>query len=74
MKKFIGKQSYNRKKNNTYLYILDFSIRAIGSAAMNLCMVAEGSCDAYFEYGIHIWDYGKNKICRRFPSIKYLFV
>jgi myo-inositol-1(or 4)-monophosphatase len=28
---------------------------------MNLCMVAEGSCDAYFEYGIHIWDYGKNK-------------
>jgi hypothetical protein len=21
-------------------------------------MVAEGSCDAYFEYGIHIWDYG----------------
>ncbi len=38
-----------------------FSIRAIGSAAMNLCMVAEGSCDAYFEYGIHIWDYGKIK-------------
>ena len=28
---------------------------------MNLCMVAEGSCDAYFEYGIHIWDYGKQK-------------
>ena len=26
---------------------------------MNLCLVAEGSCDAYFEYGIHIWDYGK---------------
>lgn len=26
---------------------------------MNLCMVAEGSCDAYFEYGIHIWDYGR---------------
>jgi len=24
-------------------------------------MVAEGSCDAYFEYGIHIWDYGKKK-------------
>ena len=39
-----------------------FSIRAIGSAAMNLCMVAEGSCDAYFEYGIHIWDYGMNSI------------
>ena len=37
---------------------IDRSIRAVGSAAMNLCMVAEGSCDAYFEYGIHIWDYG----------------
>ena len=36
-----------------------FSIRAIGSAALNLCLVAEGSCDAYFEYGIHIWDFGK---------------
>ena len=40
---------------------LHSSIRAIGSAAMNLCMVAEGSCDAYFEYGIHIWDYGKTQ-------------
>jgi fructose-1,6-bisphosphatase/inositol monophosphatase family enzyme len=40
------------------LILFYFSIRAVGSAAMNLCMVAEGSCDAYFEYGIHIWDYG----------------
>lgn len=28
---------------------------------MNLCLVAEGCCDAYFEYGVHIWDYGKKK-------------
>lgn len=32
---------------------------------MNLCMVAEGSCDAYFEYGIHIWDYGRINFSRR---------
>ncbi|CAM2727367.1 unnamed protein product [Rotaria socialis] len=41
------------------------SIRAIGSAAMNLCMVAEGSCDAYFEYGIHIWDYAAGDLIAR---------
>ena len=52
-----------------------FSIRAIGSAAMNLCMVAEGSCDAYFEYGIHIWDYGKNIILgkKRYSLICFFF-
>jgi myo-inositol-1(or 4)-monophosphatase len=29
---------------------------------MNLCLVAEGACDAYFGYGVHIWDYGKQKL------------
>jgi hypothetical protein len=32
---------------------------------MNLCLVAEGACDAYFEYGVHIWDYGTKKKKRR---------
>ena len=27
-----------------------------GSAAVDMCMVANGSGDAYIEYGIHIWD------------------
>ena len=27
-----------------------------GSAALNACMVAAGSVDAYFEYGVHCWD------------------
>jgi len=41
------------------------SVRAIGSAALNLCHVAEGSCDAYFEYGIHCWDIAAGElICR----------
>ena len=30
--------------------------RCIGSAALGMCMVACGSADAYFEYGIHCWD------------------
>lgn len=32
-------------------------VRMIGSAAVNLCMVASGSGEAYYEYGIHIWDF-----------------
>ncbi|KJE90262.1 myo-inositol monophosphatase 1 [Capsaspora owczarzaki ATCC 30864] len=32
------------------------SIRCLGSAALNLCAVASGAMDAYFEFGIHVWD------------------
>ncbi|XP_065828515.1 inositol monophosphatase 1-like [Oscarella lobularis] len=32
------------------------SIRSLGSAALNMCMVACGSTDAYQEFGIHCWD------------------
>ena len=28
----------------------------LGSAAMNMCMVAHGHADAYYELGIHVWD------------------
>lgn len=31
-------------------------IRRIGSAALDLCAVAEGALDAYFERGLHAWD------------------
>ena len=31
-------------------------IRALGSAAMNICSVAEGQSNAYFEFGLHCWD------------------
>ncbi|XP_043261586.1 inositol monophosphatase 1-like [Colletes gigas] len=31
-------------------------IRALGSAALNMCMVALGGADVSFEYGIHAWD------------------
>jgi len=33
------------------------SIRAYGSAGINLAYLAMGSVDAYFEFGFHIWDY-----------------
>lgn len=31
-------------------------IRRIGCAAMDVCMVATGRADAYFERGLHAWD------------------
>jgi len=31
-------------------------IRSLGSAAMNICSVAIGRADAYYEAGMHIWD------------------
>lgn len=32
-------------------------IRRMGSAALDLCAVAEGNVDAYYEHGTHPWDY-----------------
>src|SRR5699024_4154859 len=31
-------------------------IRRRGSAALDLCRVAEGTVDAYYEHGVKIWD------------------
>lgn len=33
-----------------------FRIRAVGTAAVNMCLVATGGADAYYEMGIHCWD------------------
>lgn len=32
------------------------SVRVTGSAAVNMCLVASGQADAYYEYGINCWD------------------
>lgn len=32
-------------------------IRRMGAAALDLCRVAEGTVDAYYEHGINCWDY-----------------
>lgn len=31
-------------------------IRGAGSAALNMCLVASGAVEVYFETGIHVWD------------------
>ena len=44
-------------KRFIYLFIyLSYRIRSFGAAALNMCMVALGSVDAFFEFGIHAWD------------------
>lgn len=32
-------------------------IRRMGSAALDLCAIAEGRLDAYYEHGLHSWDW-----------------
>lgn len=31
-------------------------LRSLGSAAMNICAVAQGHAQAYYEFGLHCWD------------------
>jgi myo-inositol-1(or 4)-monophosphatase len=40
-------------------------VRALGSAALNMAMVAMGGADANFEYGIHSWDIAAGDIIVR---------
>ena len=59
--------------------------RIVGSAALDLCRVARGQGDAYFEANIHTWDVaaaglmvtragGKTEILRRFDDQRLLFM
>jgi myo-inositol-1(or 4)-monophosphatase len=32
-------------------------VRRLGSCALDLCMVAAGQLDAYYEAGVHVWDW-----------------
>lgn len=32
-------------------------IRISGAAALDLCLVASGRCDAFLEYGLYLWDF-----------------
>lgn len=38
------------------LNYLKIRVRSMGSAALNMTMVAMGAADANFEFGIHAWD------------------
>lgn len=42
-------------ENIEKLVRLTHGFRSLGSAALNICMVALGGADVYYEYGIHAW-------------------
>uniref|UniRef100_D3TPP4 Inositol-1-monophosphatase n=1 Tax=Glossina morsitans morsitans TaxID=37546 RepID=D3TPP4_GLOMM len=44
------------KENFSKLVERAHGIRMLGSAALNMSMVALGAADAYYEFGIHAWD------------------
>ena len=40
-------------------------IRRLGSAALDLCHVAESSVDAHYEHGLNVWDYAAGVLIAR---------
>lgn len=54
---------YNKKKSalcfqvTNELYYVCEDIRRLGTAAYELCLLAKGACDLYFEINLSPWDY-----------------
>jgi len=63
----IREPTHLQRKANNMLNIIGkvHSIRSIGSTALDICYVALGSCDAFFNYGIHIWDMAASVLIAR---------
>jgi myo-inositol-1(or 4)-monophosphatase len=40
-------------------------VRRLGSAALDLCHVAEGAADGYVEEGVHLWDHAAGALVAR---------
>ncbi|XP_064615160.1 inositol monophosphatase 1-like [Liolophura sinensis] len=50
-------ENFKTKMDNFHKIMLQArGMRSLGSAALNMCMIASGVNDGYIEYGIHIWD------------------
>lgn len=59
MGKYSLKFSFSWKLTLKLIHVFIFKInriRQLGSAALNMAMVALGGADANFEFGIHAWD------------------
>lgn len=46
-------------------------LRRHGSAALELCHVAEGALDGYFEEGVHLWDYAAGALVARGAGARF---
>jgi myo-inositol-1(or 4)-monophosphatase len=49
-------------------------IRRIGSAALDLCAVAAGAVDGYFEEGVQAWDVAAGGLIAREAGAQYAVV
>lgn len=45
-----------------YLWFVCSSVRALGTAAVDMCQVATGGADAYYHIGMHCWDIAASAI------------
>lgn len=45
-----------------YLLFVCSSVRALGTAAVDMCQVATGGADAYYHIGMHCWDIAASSI------------
>ena len=46
-------------------------VRRLGSCALDLCHVAEGSVDGYFEEGVNLWDYAAGGLIARLAGARF---
>lgn len=47
------------------LLLACFRVRALGTAAVDMCQVATGGADAYYHIGMHCWDIAASAIIVR---------
>lgn len=55
---FLGQEKLDVKVGNakSVLSIPAHGVRSLGSCALDMCQIARGGADFYFEIGIHTWD------------------
>lgn len=46
-------------------------VRRLGSCALDLCHVAEGAVDGYFEEGVNLWDYAAGGLVARLAGARF---
>jgi myo-inositol-1(or 4)-monophosphatase len=47
-------------------------VRRVGSCALDLCMVAAGRLDAYYEVGVNVWDWAAGALIAEEAGAKML--
>ncbi len=45
-------------------------IRRLGSCALDLCFVADGQLDAYYEHGLNAWDFAAGALIAREAGVR----